>query len=73
MIEIDYELELMADLEVSHFRLVSGFDERFETVLYELQKSLRTRTVCSPNRSVSVSSRNVVLIAPAQVPPIALA
>ncbi|COW92880.1 Uncharacterised protein [Mycobacterium tuberculosis] len=30
-------------------------------------------TVCSPNRSVSVSSLNVVLMTPARVPPIALA
>jgi hypothetical protein len=58
--EVDDELQLVHRLEVRELRLVAGLDEGLERRLDRAPRRRRTGSACSPNRSVSVSSLNVV-------------
>ena len=66
--EVDDELELVHRLEVGELGLVAGLDERLEAALTRADTPPQ-RSACSPKRSVSVSSANVVSRTPARVEP----
>ena len=69
--QVDDQLQLVQALEVGDLGLVAGLDERVEPVLDQRRTIPPHSTVCSPNRSVSVSSLKVVSMMPARAQPIA--
>src|SRR5664280_1515643 len=66
--EVDDELQLVQALEVRDLGLVARVDECLEARLTSAAVPPQ-RTACSPKRSVSVSSANVVSRTPARVEP----
>ena len=66
--EIDDQLELVETLEVSDLRLVTSVDECFECGLHQRARAAAQDRLL-PERSVSVSSANVVSMTPARVQP----
>ena len=71
--QVNDQLELVQALEVGHLRLVAGLDRASRIRTAPAAEAPPHSTACSPNRSVSVSSVNVVLMPPARSPPMALA
>jgi hypothetical protein len=63
--QIHDELELVYALVVGELRLVPGLDERLEAGRRRADNPPHS-TACSPKRSVSVSSANVVSMMPAR-------
>ena len=68
--EVDDQLHFVQAFEIGHLRRIAGLDQRLEAARISSTRPPQS-TACSPNRSVSHSSRKVVSMMPARPPPMA--